>query len=614
MAQKPHIQFDKLFQKLYNTELWLMAYQQIAPKEGNMTPGVDGKTIDGTGMELITEMIGRLKSSSYKPTPVSRTYVPKPDGSKRPIGIPSFQDKLLQTVVRLILESIYEPTFSDNSHGFRPERSCHTALEQVKRMPGVRWWVEGDIKGFFDNLHHDTLLRILSKRITDKRFLHLIQQFLKAGYIEDWEFNKTYSGTPQGGPLSPLLSNIYLNELDKWMARKIAVFNKGKRRKITAAYHRGSRRRKKAKVYGRETGDWSQYKAEMRASQNIPFADPQDPSFRRMYYCRYVDDFVVAIIGSKEDAERVKAELAAFLREKLYLELSMKKTLITNAKDRVRFLGYDIKRWQGERRVRYRTKRGQVITRRSCTYHLQLLIPRDKCHNFVREYGNPSTWRGASRGKLYNLSELEILKIYNSEIRGFLNYYALADNFGQLASRILWVTTSSFFRTLAAKRRSTLKRVARSLKRGANHYVISVEIGEGKTREYRLVSSPKQIQLKKVTWDIDRIPNIYRYQGKTELGKRLQANQCEWCGTRQGYMEVHHVRKLANLKGKTIWERRMIERRRKTMVLCKRCHVDLHAGRLTERNRLGKAGEPDTSERGTSGSEGGMVKPNAAMD
>jgi len=152
MAQKPEVQFDKLFQKLYNVELWLLAYQSIAPIPGNMTAGVDGKTIDGAGLKLIDGLIADLKASRYRPCSVRRVYIPKPNGKLRPLGIPSFRDKLLQTVLKLILEAIYEPTFAESSHGFRPERSCHTALEQIKsKMTGTRWWVEGDIKGFFDH-------------------------------------------------------------------------------------------------------------------------------------------------------------------------------------------------------------------------------------------------------------------------------------------------------------------------------------------------------------------------------------------------------------------------------------------------------------------------------
>ena len=154
MTLKPEVKFDKLYQKLYNVELWLLAYQRIAPKPGNMTPGVDGKTVDGAGLKLIQDAIADLKASRYKPIPVRRVYIPKPNGKQRPLGIPGFRDKLLGTVLKLILEAIYEPTFSNNSHGFRPGRSCHTALEAVKKeMNGVRWWVEGDIKGYFDNVN-----------------------------------------------------------------------------------------------------------------------------------------------------------------------------------------------------------------------------------------------------------------------------------------------------------------------------------------------------------------------------------------------------------------------------------------------------------------------------
>ena len=306
MAQKPEVKFDKLFPKLYNTELWLMAYERIATKPGSMTPGNDGQTVDGMGMERIDNIIAQLKASSYKPTPVRRKYIEKANGSLRPIGIPSFDDKLLQTVVRFILEAIYEPTFSEASHGFRPNRSCHTALAEVKKMTGVRWWIEADVRSFFDNLSHDILLKILSKRITDKRFLHLIKQFLRAGYIEDWEYNQTYSGVPQGGSLSPILSNIYLNELDQHMISKMAEFNTGKKRREPTEYTRLCSQRRRAKRKARQTGDWSIYKSLTERMLNTPASDPQDPNFKRMYFCRYADDWLIGIIGSKADAQAVK--------------------------------------------------------------------------------------------------------------------------------------------------------------------------------------------------------------------------------------------------------------------------------------------------------------------
>jgi len=596
MAEKPEIKFDKLFQKLYNPNLWLMAYESIAPKPGNMTKGTDDRTVDGMGMERIHQVITDLKMSRYKPTPVRRTYIKKANGKLRPLGIASFEDKLLQTVVKFILEAIYEPTFSDMSHGFRPERSCHTALEQVKRMIGTKWWVEGDIASFFDTLDHSVLLRILGQRISDKRFLHLIQQFLQAGYIEEREYHETYSGAPQGGNLSPLLSNIYLNELDCQIEMRITSFNQGKQRRHTPEYNHVVNRRRWAKKKARKSGDWHAYQQLTKQMLDTPASDPQDADFRRMTYCRYADDFLVGIIGSKADAMEVKAWLTEYLRTELGLELSAEKTLITNARKPVRFLGYDIVRWPGERRLRYRHGNGTTI-RRVGNQQLALHIPYDKCQVFGTTYGNVQKWRGHSRGNLTHLSELEILMLYNAEIRGFLGYYALADNLTDVASKVLWLTTGSFMRTLADKYRSSVTQEVSRLKRGPNHYVVPHLKNDGTIREYALVSSTKQLEHKKISFheNPDRPPAAWHYRTKTELGQRLRANECEWCGTRQGPIEVHHVRKLKDLKGKSTWERQMIARRRKTMVLCKQCHVDLHAGRLSEATkRQGKTGEPDT--------------------
>ena len=584
MAKKPEVKFDKLFQKLYNTELWLMAYERIAPKPGNMTQGVDGKTIDGTGMERIEKMIESLRTSCYKPKPVRRVYIPKANGQQRPIGIPSFEDKLLQTVVKIILEAIYEPTFADTSHGFRPNRSCHTALLQVKIMRSTRWWVEGDIRGFFDSLHHDTLLRILSNRITDKRFLHLISQFLNAGYVDNWRYYKTYSGVPQGGNLSPILSNIYLNELDQIMASMKIEFDSGKHRRVNIKYIRVQDKKRHVRKNAEKSGDWHEFKALKRLQLQLPAKDSFDPNFRRLYYVRYADDFLIGIVGSEADAEATKTWLREYLATELKLELASEKTLITNAKERVRFLGYDIKRWRGQKKLKYRS-RGKTVTRRTTTYKFVLLIPRDKCLAFAQRYGNPNNWHGKRRRALLNLSEFEILTTYNAEIRGFLNYYALATNLTRLGHDILRLTTTSFFHTLAAKRQSSVNKVAKSIKKGPNCFAIEVEKADGSIKEYELVSSTKQVNRGAIVYNgLDVKPNTWRYRCYSELGQRLRARQCEWCGRKEGQIEVHHVRKLKDLKGKSEWEKRMIARRRKTMVLCKRCHIDLHAGRLSEAN------------------------------
>lgn len=587
MTQKPDLKFDNLYSKLYNHELWILAYQSIAPKPGNMTPGNDGNTIDGMSLTLIDELIAELRTASYKPHPVRRVYIEKANGKLRPLGIPTFRDKLMQVVIKLILEAIYEPTFSTASHGFRPDRSCHTALLQVKKLVGVRWWVEGDIKGFFDNLNHDTLLRILRRRITDQRFLHLIQQLLQAGYVEDWKYHSTYSGTPQGGNLSPLLSNIYLNELDQTMARKLAEFNKGKVRRKHHAYENVHTQITNARKLARQSGDWSTFKKLKEKQLNMQAMDPLDPNYRRMYYVRYADDFLIGIIGSKADAEQTKAWLAEYLSTELHLELSDDKTLITHVDRRVRFLGYDIKRWNaGKKTLKFPTNYGVVSKKRTTARHLVLLMPRDKCQAFAAKYGDPTRWYGERRGELLHLSELEILDTYNAEIQGFLGYYSLADNMLKVATKFLWMTTTSFLRTLAGKRQSSLMKVARSLKQGPNTYIVTVK-REGKTAiSHRLVSSTKQLKRIKTNYEsLDNLPNLWVYKSRTELSQRLFAQKCEWCGTTSKPIEVHHIKKLRDLKGKTLWEQRMIVRQRKTMVLCKACHNKLHAGTLSENDK-----------------------------
>jgi group II intron reverse transcriptase/maturase len=598
MAQKPEVKIEKLFQKLYNTDLWLLAYQRIAPKPGNMTVGVDGKTIDGAGLKLIGDLIADLKASRYVPRPSRRVYIPKANGQQRPLGIPCFQDKLLMTVIKLILEAIYEPTFSETSHGFRPNKSTHTALAEVKKIVGIRWWVEGDIKGFFDHVNHDTMLRILNKRITDQRFLHLIKQFLKAGYVENWRYHQTYSGTPQGGNLSPVLSNIYLNELDQAIADKKAECDTGKTRKINQEYKSLASQKVRAKKRARATGDWSKYKQLQKQLLRVKTTDPQDPHFRRIYYQRYADDFLIGVIGSKTDAIALKTWLGDYLKTELQLELSAEKTLITNAKERVRFLGYDIRREKGVRVLRVHTKVG-VQTKRTTTHQLTLLMPRDKSIKFAKEYGDTATWKGKHRSELTNLSELEILMTYNAEVRGFLGYYSLADNLKYDAAKILWLTSRSFFTTLACKRRSTLNKVVKSLKRGPGRFVMTVREEGKESREYELLASTRQLKTDSINRNHpDIIPNTQKYKARTELGRRLLAQACEWCGTQQGPVEVHHIRKLGNLKGKTMWERHMIERRRKTMVLCVECHDELHAGKLSEKKKNSRGiGELPTRKR-----------------
>ncbi len=342
--------FERLYRILFNEEMFHVAYQRIYAKEGNMTEGSDGKTIDGMNLVRIANLIDLLRKETYQPQPARRVYIPKKNGKMRPLGIPSFDDKLVQEVVRMILEAIYEGQFENCSHGFRPKRSCHTALTNIhKTFTGTKWFIEGDIKGFFDNINHEILIGILAERISDDRFLRLIRKFLKAGYLEEWTFHNTFSGTPQGGIISPILANIYLDRLDKYMVEYIQRFDKGRirkpyegRRELDGQKKAAMKKLKTVKDESERKEIVNQLKVIDKTRLQIPSSDEMDDGYKRLKYIRYADDFLIGVIGSKEDSKKIKEDIKNFLETQLKLELSDEKTLITHSKKAAKFLGYEV--------------------------------------------------------------------------------------------------------------------------------------------------------------------------------------------------------------------------------------------------------------------------------
>ncbi|MRX56884.1 group II intron reverse transcriptase/maturase [Bacillus idriensis] len=583
----------RLYRNLYNTEFYLIAYSKVYSKEGNMTKGVDEATIDGMSLKRIDNLIECLKDYSYQPKPSRRVYIPKKNGGKRPLGVPSFEDKLLQEVVRMILESIYEPNFSDRSHGFRPERSCHTALTQLKeRFTGAKWFIEGDIKGFFDNIDHHTLIAILKRKIEDEAFINLIWKFLKAGYMEEWRYHKTYSGTPQGGIISPILSNIYLSELDRFIEKYKSGFDKGKARKRLREYRTREMRLSRAKrKYGEkwtELDEEEKEKARLHVKtlknhmMELPYKDPMDDGYKRLQYTRYADDFLIGVIGSKEDCQIIKSDLTNFLENELKIELSQEKTLITHSKDRARFLGYDVKISHDNKTAKHTASGHKQRTR---TMSCELLMPHEIWRNKLIEYGalkidsRTKKWKSAHRTYLIQNDDLEILSIYNAEIRGLYNYYQLANNVYKLDS-FKHIMEYSMYKTFANKYKSSVKKIINKFRLNG-HFGVRYDTISGKKVSYFYKDGFRKKNLVYKTKEIDKVPaerNII--YNRTSLVKRLLADKCEWCGMSNIPLEIHHVRKLKDLKGRKRWEKRMIERNRKTMALCAKCHLDLHNGKL----------------------------------
>jgi group II intron reverse transcriptase/maturase len=565
---------EDVYRQLFNPSLYLRAYGRIYRNDGAMTPGATAETVDGMSQEKIAAIIEQIRSERYRWTPVRRVYIPKANGKMRPLGVPTWGNKLLQEVIRSFLEAYFEPQFSPPSHGFRPGRGCHTALTQIRQTwIGTKWFIEGDIKGFFDSIDHPVLLSILRETIHDERFVRLISELLEAGYLEDWSYRPTHSGAPQGGIVSPTLSNIYLDRFDRWVqAELIPAHTRGTRRRTTKEHRRIDYLIRIA----RDRQDGEAVKALHKRQRQTPSFDYQDPDYARLRYARYADDFLLGFIGTKEEAMEIKSKVRNWLRDNLKLELSEEKTLITHARtEAARFLGYEVSvSWSD--------------SRPSVNGNIRLAIPGDKireaCNRYMRD-GKPT-----HRAELVNDSDFDIIARYGSEYRGLMNYYILAHNIARMTA-VHWVMRRSLLMTLANKHRCTVAKMVRKFSAttmtndGPRKCIRLIIPREGKEP---LVATFGGIPFRRKK-DAVLIDEVIRpiFNLRTELLQRLQADRCEICESRDG-VQVHHIRKLADLqkKGRTLdlYERVMAGRRRKTLVLCRKCHADVHAGRLDGRN------------------------------
>lgn len=589
-SKNPEYRFQRLYRNLYNPDFYLLAYKNIYANGGSMTPGVNGITIDGMSSQRIAKLIESLKDRSYQPNPARRTYIAKKNNpaKKRPLGIPSGDDKLVQEVIRMLLESIYEPNFSDASHGFRPQKSCHTALTKIqKTFTGAKWFVEGDIKACFDSFDHHVLIDILRKRIDDEAFISLMWKFLKAGYMEQWQYHMTYSGTPQGSGMSPILANIYLNELDRYMWEYKARFYKPTRTANPAHRNMASKifyyKAKNDNVWDdlsvEEKKECARTLRQMRSEQRkLPTHPVQETSYKAIQYVRYADDFIVGVIGSHEDAKKLKQDLTVFLKEKLGLTLSTEKTKITNTAENARFLGYDISvsRSQDIKRLK-NGKRQRVYSG-----VVQLRMPLEKWTAKLLEYGairikkdesGKERWKTMPRGKLINRTDIEILSRYNSEIRGLYNYYAIAGNVSTLnhfSSRMKY----SMLKTFGSKYRCKVRKIKeRYVKNG--EFTVAYKTKSG-MKESVYYHDGFRKKTEPALGQVDMLDIYKKYDKPNSLAIRLHTNKCELCGMDCDGLEMHQVRRLKDLNGEQEWERIMLQRRRKTLAVCPSCHIEIH--------------------------------------
>lgn len=585
-SKESDYKYERLYRILFSEQMFNVAYQRIYAKPGNLTPGTDGKTEDGMSLERINKLIESIRSETYCPKPTRRIYIPKKNGKKRPLGIPSFEDKLVQEVIRMVLEAIYEGHFEWTSHGFRPNKSCHTALKSLQNnFNGVKWFIEGDIKGFFDNINHNILIGIMRERITDERFLRLIRKFLKAGYMEEWHYNKTYSGTPQGGIISPILANIYLDKFDKYMNEYAEKFRKGDTRsrnkeicKLNQRVSYLKRRLKEVEDAEKRTSMITELHEKQRMILTMPSGNDMDKEFRRLKYVRYADDFLIGIIGTKEECETIKADITQYMKETLNLEMSQEKTLITNAQDHAKFLGYEI-----YVRKDNATKRNSNGTLRryfngNVVLHVSKEVIKNKLLGLesmnVTTKNGKETWVSKGRTYLIDNEPQDIVARFNTEIRGFYNYYSIANNASAIGGSFGCIMKFSMYKTLAQKFNCSVRAITNKYRKD-NLFAVPFIDRKGETKYRVFYNEGFQRKTDLLTHKADNLPYLFK-SPSLSLVERLVSNQCELCG-KNGDVVMHHIRTLKELKGKHDWERKMLYMHRKTLVVCTECYAKIQS-------------------------------------
>jgi group II intron reverse transcriptase/maturase len=562
----------QLYRQMFNKNLYLLAYGSIYPDQGAMTPGASEETADGMSGGKIDQIIELMRHERYRFSPARRIYIPEKNGKLRPLGLPSWSDKLVGEVVRLLLEAYYEPQFSDQSHGFRKGRGCHTALREIRETwKGTTWFTEGDISDCFGSLDHEVMAGILAEKIHDQRFLRLIRHMLKAGYLEDREYHDTLSGVPQGGVASPALSNIYPDKLDEFVERElIPRYTRGAGRARNPGYRRIRSRRDNA----RRRGDRAAARDLTRQMRTLPSVDPMDPGYRRLRYTRYADDHILGFIGPKAEAGQIKAELTRFPRETLGLELNQDKTVISHARTQpARFPGYHIIVQHRDTRITY--------GRRPANGRIALRVPPDVIKAKIapcRHRGKP--WH---RPGLQNLDDYDIVRTYGAGYRGITGYYPLAQDIWRLGT-LCWYAQTSMLKTLAAKHKSSVAKMAA-------RYKAKTITGRGprtcyQARRHRhgkkdLVARSGGIPLRQDRRAVirDPAPAQASYPRK-ELTHRLRKRWCELC-EHATTVVVHQVAALKHLgqpgPGQPAWAALMATMRRKTLIVCAACHEHIHA-------------------------------------
>lgn len=555
-----------IYRLFYNRDLYIIAYNSVKSNDGAETSGADGTSLHGFCEEWTTELIASMRDESYQPQPNRTMMIPKSNGKMRKLSFPNGKDKLVQEAVRIILECIYEPTFSNLSHGFRPKRSVQSAIAEVKTWRGTIWFIEGDISACFDEIDHRTLETILRERISDERFIRLINKILKAGYFDmQHSYHGTKTGNAQGSCCSPILCNIYLDKLDRFMKSIIERDTTGDHRRQNSDYDKAKYQYKKAVRDGSDPKTVKRLKYEM---ENLPSSDRYDPNFRRVKYVRYADDFLIGMIAPKAYAVDLKQKIKEFLKNELCLRLSDEKTKITHAADNdVAFLGYIIRKGTGKHNKFQSNPFDPTI---------RIYMNTDGILKKLRENGM-CTGNGYPIGitRLLREPPEEIIKYGNQVLRGLLTQQRGCANFYK-GSRIQYIVQFSIAKTLARKFDISMKKV---FARYGRSLLVNYKNAKGKACSaslalYKSFSRQKDFFAKIKS----AVKSLYlpKYNLRDPLSRI-----CYICGNPHFHVSMYHRKTKKKLdKPYSPIVTVMLAINRRQIPLCKHCFANVEADRF----------------------------------
>lgn len=554
----PDLTVDRdIYKLICKPELLYYAYNNIKSKPGNMTPGVVPTTLDGMSLEEFAKLSELLKNESFEFKPGRRIQIPKAKGGTRPLTIAPPRDKIVQEAMRILLNAIYEPTFLDSSHGFRSQRSCHSAWKHIyQTFKAPSWIIEGDISKCFDSIDHHKLVALIETKVKDKQFIKLIWKSLRAGYFEFKILNSNLIGTPQGSIISPILANIFLHQLDVFVEDLRGQFNIGRKPRVNPDYTKIRYEKKKAAV----SGDVPKAKELHNKLMATEYTLYEDPDYKRLYYVRYADDWMIGVRGSKNDAMVLKEKISQYLDD-IGLTLSENKTKISNMEtDHIKFLGVMMTRSTHVKH--FQTPNSRDILQRA-SLKVRVTAPMDDLRAKLSQ--NKFMLKGRSHPKFVwmQYTHKQILRLYNSVLRGYLNYFSFVHNYSRLGWYLYYILHSSCAKLLAAKysmrsQRKVIRKFGKDLTY-KEYKLITPNKSSSSVRGKGI--SPEPVKMAAETsfykpetfpvnpWNFktsDKDPNVNLYPLSIATLEKLS---CTACGSNHR-VEMHHIRMMKDLNPK----------------------------------------------------------------